>query len=129
MSTLTLRVPPELLVMIEPRVTKPRMAGYSLYIFCSAAMSGLMCAGSLGCAMMRTRCASMLILRYFSAGIGVSRLGEFGEGENHQVPAFQRQKPFADLQAAAEFRRLKRFGNEIIGSGVEPANDILAAFV
>ena len=42
MSRLTLRVPPSLLVMMEPRDTKERMPGYSLNLLPSASISGLM---------------------------------------------------------------------------------------
>ena len=41
-SRLTLREPPSLLVMMEPRATKARMPGYSLYLRPSSSISGLM---------------------------------------------------------------------------------------
>ena len=67
-----LRVPPSLLLMIEPRAAKARMPGYSRYLRVIASISASISAARTGSAIMRTWSAPIRRVMYRTAGTSVS---------------------------------------------------------
>lgn len=57
----------------------------------------------------------------------ISAFGQFGQSEDGDIAAFQRQNSFANFQADSQLVRLERFRDEIIRTGVISFNDVFSA--
>ena len=82
MSTLTLRVPPSLLEMIEPREENARMPGYSRKRALKAAISASISAGRLGSAITRRLRELTFRFRRRERGERASRRGRTDPGSS-----------------------------------------------
>ena len=59
------------------------------------------------------------------AGFLVARFGELCQAEDGHLTAFQREDALAGANADAQFLRLERLADEVVGAGVEALDDIL----
>ena len=61
------------------------------------------------------------------AGVGIARLGQFGQRENSQVARLEREDSFTRPDAHLELGRLERLDDEIIRPRRQPFHNVFGA--